>query len=114
MGDYVEKCVFLIKGSASEPYKVTFEKDGSNLSAYCTCPAGQNGQYCKHRFAILAGDVDTVVSENVVDAKKVAGWLPGTDAESALQDVTIAEKELARAKKKLSAAKRRLAVTFRN
>jgi hypothetical protein len=58
--------------------------------------------------------VDTVVSENVVEAKKVAGWLSGTDVESALQDVTLAEKELARAKQKLSAAKRRLAAAFRN
>jgi len=110
----VETCVFLIKGSASEPYKVTFEKDGSNLSAYCTCPAGQNGQYCKHRFAILAGNLDAVVSENVVDVKRVAGWLLGTDVESALQDVALAEEELTRAKKKLSAAKRSLAAVFRN
>jgi uncharacterized Zn finger protein len=110
----VETCVFLVKGSASEPYKVTFKKDGSNLSAYCTCPAGQNGQYCKHRFAILDGNLEAVVSENVADAKKVAGWLPGTDVESALQDVALAEKELARAKKKLSTAKKKVAVAFRN
>jgi hypothetical protein len=110
----VETCVFLIKGSASESYKVTFEKDGSNLSAYCTCRAGKHGQYCKHRFAILEGKVDAVMSENVVDVKKVVGWLPGTDVERALQDVALAEKELARAKKKLSAAKRSLAAAFRN
>jgi uncharacterized Zn finger protein len=110
----VETCVFLIKGDASEPYKVTFEKDGSNLNAYCTCRAGQNGQYCKHRFAILSGNVDAVVSENIREAKKVAGWLSGTDVDRALQDVALAEKELLRAKKKLSAAKKRLAAAFRN
>jgi uncharacterized Zn finger protein len=110
----VESCVFLVKGSASEPYKVTFEKDGSNLSAYCTCPAGQNAQYCKHRFAILEGNADAVVSENVADVKKVVGWLQGTDVERALQEVALAEKELARAKNKLSEVKKRLAAAFRN
>jgi uncharacterized Zn finger protein len=110
----VETCLFLIKGDEGESYKVTFEKDGSNLSAYCTCPAGQHGQYCKHRFAILEGNVDAIISENVADVKKVVGWLQGTHVERARQEVALAEKELGRAKNKLSEAKKRLAAAFRN
>ena len=91
-----------------------FNKDGSNLSAYCTCPAGENGQYCKHRFAILSGNTEAVVSKNIADAKRIAHWLPGTDVEKALQEVTRAEQELERAQKHLSAVKKKLATAFRD
>jgi uncharacterized Zn finger protein len=60
----MEETYFIVQGSADEPYKVTFRRKGNNLSAYCTCPAGENGQYCKHRFRILAGCDDGIVSEN--------------------------------------------------
>jgi uncharacterized Zn finger protein len=49
---FMEEICFLVQGSAEEPYKVTFRKKGNNLSAYCTCPAGENGQYCKHRIEV--------------------------------------------------------------
>lgn len=53
----MEDICFLVQGSAEEPYKVTFKKNGSNLSAYCTCPAGENCQFCKHRFRMaLSGN----------------------------------------------------------
>jgi hypothetical protein len=32
----METLISLVQGSAPEPYTVTFKKDGSNLSAYCT------------------------------------------------------------------------------
>jgi len=46
---------FSVQGSAPEPYHVLFRRNGANLSAYCTCPAGENGMYCKHRIRILQG-----------------------------------------------------------
>lgn len=62
---------FLVQGSALEPYKVTFKKVGGNLSAYCTCPAGENGMYCKHRFNILEGSTKGIVSGNEADVQIV-------------------------------------------
>jgi hypothetical protein len=47
----MEEARFLVQGSAPSPCKVVFVKEDKNLTATCTCPAGQNGQYCKHRFA---------------------------------------------------------------
>lgn len=44
---------FLVIGSSENPYEVNFIRRGNNLSAHCTCPAGENGQYCKHRFRNL-------------------------------------------------------------
>jgi len=36
----MEEICFLVQGSAEEPYKVTFQKKGNDLSAYCTSLRG--------------------------------------------------------------------------
>lgn len=110
----MERLYFLVQGSAEEPYKVTFQKDVNNLSVYCTCPAGDNGQYCKHRFNILGGITDGIVSDNEADVTVVASWLPGSDVEAALNDVMDAEEKCEAAKRELAAAKKRLASAFRD
>lgn len=110
----MESLSFLVQGSATEPYQVSFRKDGHNLSASCTCPAGAIGQYCKHRFNILDGVLDGIVSNNENEVVKVAEWLKGTDVESALNAVTEAEQEAERAKQRLSKAKKHLAAAMRD
>jgi SWIM zinc finger len=104
---------FLVQGSSPEPYKVTFTRDGSNLSAYCTCPAGENGMYCKHRFNILKGSSKGIISPNIADVEIVASWLVGTDVEAAIKTVKNFEKEVEQIKKQLSAAKKELARAMR-
>jgi SWIM zinc finger len=110
----MEEISFLVQGSAEEPYRVTFRKKDNNLSAYCTCPAGQNGQYCKHRFNILRGITRGIVCGNEVKVQVVASWLSGTDVEAALRAVSDSQKQFERAKFELSAAKKRLAKSFRD
>jgi hypothetical protein len=109
-----KELVFYIRGFAAVPYKVTFRKNGENLSAYCTCPAGDNGQYYKHRFNILGGFSDGIISGNGGDVAIVTSWLPGTDVESAIDNVMDAEEQFKSAKVKLSTAKKRLAKAFRD
>lgn len=109
----MKELVFFVQGSAKEPYKVTFRKTGDNLSADCTCPAGDNGQYCKHRFNILGGFTNGIVSGNEGGVKEVSSWLAGTDVEVALNSFMEAEYQLESAKLKLSAAKKQLAKAFR-
>lgn len=105
---------FLVQGSEIDPYRVSFHKSGNNLSAYCTCAAGSNGQYCKHRFNILDGIIDGVVSGNETDVITVGRWLEGSDVEAALHRVRAAETEVAEAKVRLSAAKKALAAAMRD
>ena len=109
----MDRIQFLVQGSADVPYKVTFQKDGNKLSAFCTCPAGENGQYCKHRLLILENIGMGVVSDNADQVAVVSGWLPGTSVASALEAVASAEQELDRAKILLTAAKKTLAATMR-
>lgn len=110
----MEEIHFAVQGSAQDPYKVTFRKKGNNLSAYCTCPAGDNGQYCKHRIKILCGISQGIVSGNEANVQVVMSWLLGTDVEAALLAVLDAEKRCEEAKKELSAAKKQLARAFRD
>jgi hypothetical protein len=110
----MKEFIFFVQGSAKEPYKVTFRKTGNNLSAYCTCPAGDNGQYCKHRFNIFGGITDGIVSGNETGVEEVTSWLAGTDVEVALNNVMNAEEQFEIAKLKLSEAKKQLAKAFRD
>lgn len=110
----MKELIFFVQGSAKEPYKVTFQKNGVNLSAYCTCPAGDKGQYCKHRFNILGRISDGIVSGNSLEVEIAASWLPGTDVEAAINNVIDAEEQFEMAKRKLTEAKKLLARSFRD
>ncbi len=105
----MEELIFSVKGSSPEPYEVTFIKDGSSLTALCTCPAGQFGSYCKHRIAILDGKSDLISSDNADQAPTVTEWLVGTDVEAALSELRAAEKTTECAKEDLAALKKKLA-----
>ena len=105
----MEELVFLVKGSSADPYEVTFIKDGTSLTAICTCPAGTYGNFCKHRISILDGKFEAISSDNASQAAIVASWLPGTDVEAALSEMREAEKIADPEKKALNAAKRKLA-----
>ncbi len=105
----MEELVFLVKGSSADPYEVTFIKDGTSLTALCTCPAGTYGNFCKHRISILDGITKMIVSDNIDQAATVVGWLPGTDVAEALTEMRQAEKIADPEKKVLNAAKRKLA-----
>ncbi len=110
----MEPIKFLVQGSAPEPYQVTFTKTKNNLNAFCTCPAGDNGQYCKHRFSILSGSTTSIVSHNHDEVVLIQSWLPGSDVEKALKEVTEAEHECDLAKKRLSLAKKKVAKAMRS
>jgi uncharacterized Zn finger protein len=110
----MERLQFLVQGSAEKPYEVTFQRDSNNLSAYCSCPAGENGQYCKHRVNILSGIKDGIVSNNKQDVEIVFPWLPGSDVEKTLHGLKKAEEQFEMAKQELSSAKKRFARALRD
>jgi len=105
----MEELVFLVKGSSSDAYEITFIKDGSSLTALCTCPAGTFGNLCKHRLAILDGDTKAVTSDNIDQVPKVIDWLIGTDVEAALAELRAAEKSKEHTKDEIMALKKKVA-----
>jgi hypothetical protein len=110
----METIIFKVQGSAPEPYTTTFKRSGNNLTAHCSCPAGEIGQYCKHRLNILNGIIDSIVSGNVPEVQTVMTWLKGTDVEQALKQVHEAEDKLEEAKKQLNGFKKKLARALMN
>lgn len=98
-----------VKGSSADPYEVTFIKDGDSLTALCTCPAGQYGNFCKHRISILDGNSKAIVSDNADQVSTVLEWLQGTDVAAALSEFRELEKAPDTSKSALVAAKRKLA-----
>lgn len=104
---------FLVSGSADEPYRVVIEKSGSNLNAFCTCPAGSNGQVCKHKMRLINGNPEGLVQgESFLSA--VTDWVAGTEVESVLREIALAEEKCLSAKREFDAAKKKLAVVLRS
>ena len=105
----MEELIFLVKGSSSDTYEITFIKDGDSLTALCTCPAGTFGNLCKHRVAILDGDARSISSDNAHLAPKVLEWLAGTDVEAALTVLRAAEQSKDRTKDEIKVLKKKVA-----
>lgn len=105
----LDELSFLVKGSAADPYEATFIKDGDSLTALCTCPAGQFGNFCKHRIAILDGDAKGIVSDNANRVSTIVEWLKGTDVALALAEFRNVEQDGGASKSTLAAAKKKLA-----
>ncbi len=99
---------FVVEGSEGDLYDVVFERRDTFLTASCTCPAGGKGIPCKHRFALMDGDVTRLVSDNA----EAVGFLPqmmrGTDVETALAALRGAQAAFYAAKKELASRKKAL------
>lgn len=100
---------FSVQGSEPEPYRVTVEKADGNLNAYCTCAAGANGQCCKHRLRILSGNPEGVIDPDFEALRTAVDWVAGTDVETALSALAMAEDSYESSKRELSKAKKMLA-----
>jgi len=100
---------FEVTGSKGNVYEVKVEKEGANINAYCTCQAGVNGLYCKHRFALMDGDISNLASRNPQDVEKFRIAMRGTDLEAAYKEFLKADTQFQEAKKSLDGAKKNLA-----
>lgn len=109
----MQRIDFLVVGSKGDEYHVTFEREGDNMNAYCDCPAGDNGLYCKHRFALMEGDAKAVLSSNKADAARLADMMAGTDLEAAYKACQATERAHHASAKKLRAVRVALAKAMR-
>lgn len=103
------KLDFQIRGSAGDAYNVLAEKVGTEVRMSCTCAAGQNGMHCKHRFMLLNGVVDHLISDNIADVTTLKSWLPGSKVEAALDDLSKAEAAVKAAQSALARSKKYVA-----
>lgn len=105
----MKKLFFTVQGSKGDEYEVTFHKEGSNVDILCSCQAGQKGIYCKHRFALLDGEIDSLLSKNLHDVEKIPDFIKGTDIEVAYKNFIEINREYEVIQNRLKSAKKALA-----
>lgn len=88
---------FTVEGSQGDEYQVSFSIDGQHAESACTCRAGQMGMWCRHRSAILDGDVTDLRSDNVGDVLALRDVMRGTDLALRYEERTAAEARAASA-----------------
>lgn len=108
LGGMMERLEFSVKGSQPDPYQVSFEADGENVRAFCTCAAGENGGSCKHRLDLMDGVETALLSSNTADVVRLKELLKGSSLEAAYKDVQKAAADSDVAKQKLASAKKAL------
>lgn len=84
--------IFKYQGSAAEPYTVAFSRQADTLNAICSCPAGANGQLCKHVLSLLQGNAARFADRDEKALAELRALRVGTVAEQALMCYLAAEK----------------------
>lgn len=96
---------FQVRSSSSnEIYDIRVLAFDGGLTMTCTCPAGTNGQHCKHRIGILDGDISALALGSAEDVAHVARLMPGTALEAAYHAKLNADLEVDAAKRKAKKA----------
>ena len=99
----------LVKGSTGNSYtvRIYLEKDG--ISAFCSCPAGDNRKLCKHVKRIIVGD-DSILYDDKqkVVFMKILSHLQKTTIPLLLAELRESEILLENAQKKTRRAKHAL------
>ena len=66
---------FNVKGSEGDLYQIAFVQAPQGLIVSCTCKAGQNGMFCRHRLQLLAGDFSELQDKTKVqELNEVLNW----------------------------------------
>ncbi len=105
----MERVEFIVLGSKGDEYKVVFEKNIGRVHAFCSCPAGESGTYCKHRFQIMDGQYDSIVSGNANEIERVKAMLKNSELQRKYEDVIQASAAHEETKNLLNISKRELA-----
>lgn len=97
-----------ITGSDGDPYTITLRLDTDGLlKIKCNCRAGIFGPYCKHRIAILSGDLSAAV-EPVTQWPLIASWVEAAGLYELMQEFHFRQRELDALNKKLKVLKAQL------
>jgi DNA polymerase III subunit epsilon len=72
---------FFVKGNTGNIYEIAARRIDDELQTDCTCQAGQNRIWCKHRAALLNGDVSNLLSDNLSDVMKLAKMAAGVEVQ---------------------------------
>lgn len=97
---------FVVRGSQGNEYQITLKKADNALVLNCTCAAALSGTWCKHRLALLAGDISALLSDNTQDMDSFKSLISGSIIEKRFTDICALEREKEAVDAKLKAAKK--------
>lgn len=110
----MQEVMFEVAGSDGTLHEVRFMRDDEgNVTAHCTCLAGEYGNYCKHRIDIIEDRLQSIVGDNKNRAGDIQSWVAQSPLGDALFSVRKLEAEADRIKKELSQAKKVMARLMR-
>jgi hypothetical protein len=100
----MDDLVFAVR-SSSNPlvYQLRATRTATGVRFSCSCPAGDNGQHCKHR-----GDVTAIAEGTHDDVLALAELVRNSQIVTAMREVEDAEKAVAAAQRNLKKAKQAL------
>ena len=96
---------FKVRGSEGDLYQIAFVQTPHGLIVSCTCKAGQNGMFCRHRLQLMAGDKsDLEDTSRLQELDAVLDWPEFTEIRKSINELNEVQKkidELDRVKSKL-------------
>lgn len=100
---------FVVKSKSSgNEYAVQVYETEDGPVITCNCPAGENGQYCKHRFALVSGDEREVI-EAEAPVSEIAKFVAGSRLEAAIDAMHKQEAVVKKVQADLRAIKKSVA-----
>lgn len=108
--------LFAKASSRDEPYAVKFTLSDGTLSVWCNCPAGDRGQLCKHKRALVNNEPAMLYDENAQlnDLRQVNKWVQSTELPQIIQEIKTIEKDIEKAKRFLKSMKGKAERLMRN
>ena len=104
---------FIVRSSSSdEVYFLKAYETQAGVRFTCSCPAGENGQHCKHRIALANGDTSRLAQPNDVAVKALIAMLSTTSIPQTVTRIVELEQIAASIKKEISEEKKKLSILF--
>ncbi len=99
----VDSFIFSVKSSTKpDGYSVVINRKSEQTTCSCDCPAGKFGKICKHKLAVLTGDVNVLIDPS--QSSSLLGFAREIEANRiglSVRALLEAESDVERAKKRV-------------
>ncbi|MBF0126426.1 MAG: SulP family inorganic anion transporter [Magnetococcales bacterium] len=94
----------------TETYQLLFRREGSNMTATCSCETAENDAICRHLFLVLSGEMGalTLLEGTPDDIKRIEQMMAGTDVEVAFHQMISVDEAMQSTLKEYHKAKETL------
>lgn len=83
----MHQLVVNITGSTGNRYAVGVDTAAGQLSIYCPCRAGENGNFCRHLRQLLEGDLSAI--SDASEKATLKNLMAGDEAKKTLQQYKV-------------------------